>query len=114
MNKVTIYHNPRCSNCRGACILLDENSPNYTLVNYLEKPLTEAKLKSLIKKLGIKPIELIRQNEEEFKKYKGKKLSDEKLITLMLTHPILIQRPIIEMGTKAIIARPPELLLDFI
>ncbi len=114
MKKITVYHNPRCSKSRGACTVLNENELEYQTIDYLNKPPTAAKIKSLLKMLGMKPIEIIRTQEEEFKPYLGKKLSDEKLISLMLKYPILIERPIVVVGNKAVIARPPERLLELL
>ena len=93
---------------------MDENNPDYNIINYIDNPPTKAKLIALLKKLKMKPIDLIRTQEEEFKPYLGKKLSDEKLISLMIAHPILIERPIVVVGNKAVIARPPESLLELL
>ena len=94
--------------------MLNENKLEFETVEYLNNPPTKAKLLSLLKKLKMKPIDIVRTQEEEFKPYLGKKLSDDKLITLMLKYPILIERPIVVVGNKAVIARPPELVLDII
>ncbi|MDZ4758690.1 MAG: arsenate reductase (glutaredoxin) [Bacteroidota bacterium] len=114
MEKITVYHNPRCSKSRGACTVLNENKLEFETVEYIKKPPTKTKLKSLLKMLGMKPIDLIRKDEDAFKKYKNIKLTDEKLIELMIANPILIERPIVVVGKKAVIARPPELILELL
>jgi|SRR5699024_6105648 len=104
-----IYHNPRCQKSREALAILEESGREFTIRKYLEDPLTEQELGDLISKLGIKPLELIRDNEKIFKeKYKGDKLTDEEWIRVMVENPRLIQRPIVVSGDRAVIGRPPE------
>lgn len=112
---VTIYHNPRCSKSREGICLLEEKGIQFETVKYLDETLTKSELLSIIKKLKIKPIELVRTNETIWKEnYKDKTLSDEEVITAMLDNPILIERPIIINGDKAVIGRPVEKILDII
>jgi len=112
---LTIYHNPRCSKSRDSICILEERKAEYKLVEYLVKPPTEKQLISLIKKLGITAFELMRKNEDIFlEKYAGKKMSEAACIKAMLKYPILIERPIIVKGNKAIIGRPPERVLKFL
>lgn len=112
---VTIYHNPRCSKSREGVCLLEEKGIQFETVKYLDETLTKSELLSIIKKLKIKPIELVRTNETIWKEnYKDKTLSDEEVITAMLDNPILIERPIIINGDKAVIGRPVEKILDII
>ncbi len=68
----------------------------------------------MLKILSIKPIDLIRQHEEEFESYRNKELSDEEIFTLLIKYPKLIERPIIVSDNKAILGRPPEKVLDII
>ncbi len=85
-------------------------------VNYYLEPLSKAKLKELIKKMGIKASELFRTKEEIYKKLKltGRDVSDDEAIELMVKHPDLIQRPIVEKGNLAILARPAEKLKEIL
>lgn len=106
---ITIYHNNRCSKSRCALAVLEESGQGFEVVNYLKDTPTTEELAAVIKKLGIKPFELIRKIEAVYiEKYKGKELSDEAWIAAMVEHPILIERPIVVSGDKAIIARPVE------
>ncbi len=110
-----IYHNAKCSKSREAFCLLENSKKKFKIIEYLKTPLTKEELIDIIKKLEIKPIELMRKKEPIFEeKYKGKKLTSAQCIAAMIKHPILIERPIIVNGDKAIICRPPEKLLEFI
>ena len=109
------YHNPRCGKSRNALAILKEKGIEPQVVEYLKNPPSKAELTTIIKKLGIAPIDLIRKGERIFKEnYKGKNLSDEAWIEAMVEHPILIERPIFINGNKAIIGRPPEDVLTLI
>lgn len=113
--EVTIYHNTRCSKSRGACDILAEKKVKVKVKEYLKKPPTEKELKSLLKKLGLKAEDLVRKSEELFEnKFSKKKYSETEWIKIMVKNPILIQRPIVVKGDKAIIARPPEKVLEFL
>lgn len=112
---MVIYHNPRCSKSRQCLALIEEksNSKALEVVKYLETPFSKEQLKNVIELLGITPIELVRKNEKIWKEeFKGKELSDEEIVEAMILHPKLIERPIVVHGTKAIIGRPPEKVLD--
>jgi arsenate reductase len=108
---LTIYHNKRCSKSReGVCFLENLNKPFETIL-YLEKSLTYTELETIIKKLKIKPIQLIRVKEKDWiENFKGKTLTDSEIIEAMLQFPKLIERPIVINGEKAVIARPSELI----
>ena len=108
-NMITIYHNPRCTKSReGLCEIENLNQP-FEIRKYLDEPFTEKELKEVIKKLNIKPIELVRTKESIWiENYKGKDLSDTQIIEAMLQNPKLIERPIVVNGDKAVIARPKE------
>lgn len=108
-NKITIYHNPRCTKSReGLCEIENLNQP-FEIRKYLDEPFTEKELKEVIKKLNIKPLELVRTKESIWiENYKGKDLTDNQIIEAMLQNPKLIERPIIVNGNKAVIARPKE------
>jgi len=111
MSKETlrIYYNPRCSKCRETAALVRERGYATELVEYLVTPPGKEELRQLLLKLGMKPLELVRKGEEVFKhNYAGRTLSDEEWLDAMLAHPILIERPIVVRGNKAVVARPPE------
>jgi len=112
---VTIYHNPRCSKSRQTLALLEERGVEPKIVEYLKTPPDEKRLRSLLKKLGMRPIDLIRKGEAEWKQSGlDTSASDDELIALMVRHPILIERPIVEVGQRAKLGRPPEQVLELI
>jgi arsenate reductase (glutaredoxin) len=106
---LTIYHNPACTKSRETLALIRARGHEPQIVEYLKSPPSEAELTAIVRKLGIKPLELIRRNEQVFKdKYAGKTLADKDWIKAMIKDPILIQRPIVVRGDAAAIGRPPE------
>lgn len=111
---VTIYHNPRCSKSRATLALLEEKGITPKIVLYLEEPPTKKKLKEIIGALGIAPRELLRSSEAAYKELKlsDKSLSDSALIEAMVSHPKLIERPIVITDKGARIGRPPETVLE--
>ncbi len=110
MAEVTIYHKPTCTTCRQAVQLLKESGEPFTTVNYYEKPFTKPQLKGLLKKAKLSPKEVLRTKEDIYKELglAKKTVSDDELLDLMVQYPDLIQRPIIEKGDKAMLARPAE------
>ena len=108
---LVIYHNPRCTKSRDGLNQLEQIGKPFTIRKYLDEPFTKEELKDVIKKLGIKPLELIRTKEKIWiDTYKGKKLNDNDIIDAMLLHPKLIERPIVVNGEKAVVARPTEMI----
>ena len=106
---ITIYHNPRCSKSRACNLMLGDLGKEVEIVNYTKDLFNESSLKEVIRLLKIKPIELVRKNEPEWKElYKGKELTDAEVINAMVKHPKLIERPIVVNGDKAAIGRPLE------
>lgn len=104
-----IYHNPRCSKSREGLEFLKTLNENFEVIDYMKKGLSEGELKNIILLLGIKPIELVRTNESEWKDlFKNKILTDDEIVKAMAEHPKLIQRPIVVNGNKAVIGRPTE------
>lgn len=117
MQKVTIYHNPRCSKSRQSLVLLTDAKVEVNEVRYLQSPPTIIELDDICLKLDIEPLELIRHGESRFKELGLKKTDPKKRmewLKIMVENPILIQRPIIIMGNQAIIGRPPELVKDLL
>ncbi|WP_298327835.1 arsenate reductase (glutaredoxin) [uncultured Dokdonia sp.] len=106
---IKIYHNPRCSKSRQGLALLEESGKEFEVIKYLDNPLSETALTSLIDMLDIAPMELVRKGEAIWKEnYKGKELSDTDVVAAMSQHPKLIERPIVVLGKKAVIGRPLE------
>ncbi len=110
MDKLTVYQKPTCSTCRATLSLLREAKAPFVTIDYFATPLSVATLKNLLKKLGMSPRDLLRTGEEVYKKLEldKKAVSDAELIKLMVVYPELIQRPIVEKGDRAILARPAE------
>jgi len=110
MNKITVYEKPTCTTCRKVAKALSEQGIDFEKVNYYIKPFSKSLLKSLLKKMGMKPSELLRKKDETYKELKSKikELSEDEILDLMIGNPDLVQRPIVEKGNKAILARPPE------
>lgn len=110
MKKITVYEKPTCSTCRNTVKILNEKGIDFEKVNYYIKPFSKSKLKSLLKKMNMKPGELLRKNEEAYKElnFKEKNYTEEEILELMVKNPDLVQRPIVEIGEKAILARPAE------
>ncbi len=113
---VTMYHNPRCSKSRAALALLEERGVDIAIVKYLETPLSVEGLKGILSALGLSPREVMRKGEAAYKALglADEALSDDALIDAMAANPILIERPIVVRGEKAVIGRPPERVLDLL
>lgn len=110
-----ILHNPRCGKSRDCVAFTTETKALFEVINYLENPLTVDELKVLIKKLKIKPIELVRQKESIWvEQFKDKTLSNTQVIKAIAKYPILMQRPIVIDGERAIIGREIEKLVGFL
>lgn len=115
MKKIQILYNPRCSKCREAVALLEGESCEIEIKEYLKETLTKKELKEILSKLGLKAFDIVRQKEELYlKKFQNKKFTNEEWIQILLENPILIERPIVIDGYKAIIGRPPELVIDLL
>jgi arsenate reductase len=112
---IKIYHNNRCQKSRLGVKFLEKNKLDFEIINYQNDSLSMDEIKFLLKKLKIKPIDLIRKNELIWKtNYKNKKLSDEEIVMAMVDNPKLIERPIIVNGDKAIIGRPTEKISEVV
>ena len=112
---VRLYHNTRCSKSRDVCTILEKKKVKAEVVEYLKTPPTQKEIIELLKMLGMKAEDLVRKKEPLFlEKFKNKKLTEAQWIKAMAQNPILIERPIIVKGKKAIIGRPPEKVLEFL
>ena len=106
--------NARTSDDTTALFMAVQNG-RVEVVEYLKEIPTETELRGLIEKLGIAPEQLIRKGEKVFKEhFKGKSLSDDEWVTAMLDYPVLIERPVVVSGNKAILGRPPENVLELL
>lgn len=116
-NKVTIYHNPRCSKSRETLALLEQHGVTPQVVLYLDTPPDAAQIRELLAQLGFtSPRELMRTKEELYRELKlaDPTLSDAALIDAMAAHPKLIERPIVVKGAHARLGRPPEQVLTLL
>ena len=109
-DQITVYEKPTCSKCREMDKLLRERGVDFSKVNYYIEPLSKKKLTELVRKMGIKPRELLRKSEPIYRELGLAKdeFSDTELISLMVEHPDLLQRPIVERGERAVWGRPTE------
>ena len=110
MATITIYQKPTCTTCRQAVQILKDSGQPFEAINYYEQPFTKAHLKDLLTKAGLQARDVLRTKEDIYKTLglAKKDLSEDQLLTLMTEHPDLIQRPIVEKGKLAILARPAD------
>ena len=110
-----IYHNPRCRKSRETLQVIQDAGIEPEIIEYLKDTPSAEELADLISKLGIKPYELLRKSEVDFKDlFKGKELPDAKWINIMVKYPKLIERPIVVKGDEALLGRPPENVKKFL
>lgn len=113
--QITVYEKPTCTTCRNLNKLFEENGIDYTRVNYFIEPLTEEKLKDLLQKANLSAFDVLRKNESAYKELKISEVTDEnELIKLIVENPSILQRPIVEVGDKAVLARPIENVLSVV
>ena len=113
--KTVIYHTPRCSKSRQALALLQERGAEPEVLDYLKTPPTKAELKALLAKLGLKPEQVLRTGEAVYKqKFRGRDLTDEQWLEALAENPILLERPIVVRGSRAVVGRPPEKVLEIL
>jgi arsenate reductase (glutaredoxin) len=110
MHKIIIYEKPTCTTCKKVNKILEEKGVDINKVNYYIEPFTEQKLDSLLKKMNMTAGKLLRKREKTAKSIDVMNETERNIIKMMVQNPDLIGRPIIEMGDKAILARPPERL----
>jgi arsenate reductase len=114
--KIVIYQKPTCTTCRQVYAELKASGVDFESVDYYLDPIPKAKLRDLLRKMGMKPRDLLRTREAVYKELKlgERELGDSELIDLMVEHPDLIQRPIVEKGARAVLARPVERLKEIL
>lgn len=115
-DKIIVYEKPTCSTCRQVNKILTESGIDFDKVNYYIEPMTAAKVKELLKKLDLPARDLLRTKEATYKELElaKKELSEDEIIKLMVKHPELMQRPIVERGSKAVLGRPAESIRAFL
>lgn len=112
---IQIYHNSRCSKSRECLSLLEHSGVEFEIIKYLEKPPTFEELNTIIEKLGINPKKLIRKKEKIWmENFINKEFTNKEIIEIMVANPILIERPIVINGNKAVIARPTEKISEIL
>jgi len=114
--KIVVYQKPTCTTCRTVYKALVDAGVDFDAVDYYIDPIPKTKLKELLRKMGISARDLIRSKEPLYKELKlaGKQLSEDEILDLMVKHPDLIQRPIVEKGARAILARPAERIREIL
>ncbi|MCP4392023.1 MAG: arsenate reductase (glutaredoxin) [Gammaproteobacteria bacterium] len=114
--KLVIYHNPSCSKSRETLQILEHNNISPNIIEYLDEPPDAQELTRIIGMLGIGARDLLRTTEQAYKdaELDDDSLSDEKIIEAICEYPALLQRPIVVVGNKAVIGRPPTRVLDII
>lgn len=110
--ELTVYEKPTCTTCRRLAILLSERGVEFERVNYILEPLGEVQLRALLAKLGVRPREVVRTKEPGACDVPLD--DDEATLKALVEHPELLQRPIVERGERAVLARPPENVLTLL
>jgi len=116
MSSITIWHNPRCSKSRQTLQLIIDRGVEPTIVEYLKTPPSKDELTGALRKLGLEPRDLMRKKEAPYRELSlgDEGLTHEELILAMVENPVLIERPVVFHGTRAVIGRPPESVLDLL
>lgn len=114
MTTLTLYHNPRCSKSREALGLLEARGIDFQLRRYLDEPLSQEELITLASRLDNPISDLLRSNEDEWKRLALESPDDEQRLAAIAKYPRLLQRPLLDRGDRAIIGRPPEAILSLI
>jgi arsenate reductase len=114
--QVRVYEKPTCTTCRRLAELLTARGVDFERVDYHVDPLTEQEIRALLAKAGVGPREVLRTREPVYTELHLERddRSDDELIALMVEHPPLLQRPIVEVGDRAVLARPPERVLEIL
>ena len=110
---ITLYHNNRCSKSREALALLEQSGKTFSVRYYLDQPLSAAELTALLKALQLPARDLLRSKEDEYKTLglADPALSEQQLISALVQHPKLMERPVLQVGDNAVIARPADKML---
>ncbi len=112
---IKIYHNPRCSKSRQGLAILEKSGKPFETIKYLENPPAKKEIRDILELLGVTPEAIVRKNEPVWKEnYKGKNLTDEEIVDAIAAHPKLLERPIVVVGDKAVVGRPPERIKEIL
>ncbi len=111
---VTIYHNPRCSKSRQTLAILEEKNADHEVVEYLNHPPSRTELRRILGMLGLKVHDIVRKKEAKEAGLDVDAMSEPELLDAMVNIPIIMERPIVVAGDKAVIGRPPENVLSII
>ncbi len=116
MTRATIFHNPRCSKSRATLQILRDHEVDLKIIEYLKEPPQAAELDRILTMLGIEPRQIMRKGEPAYKQLalNDQQLTRTQLLEAIVANPILMERPVVCVGDKAVIGRPPELVLDLI
>jgi len=117
VGQLTIFHNSRCSKSRETLALIEKAGKPFTVVNYLETPPSPAELKGLLAQLGLTPLDIVRTKETRYAELglgEHPPESIDKWVALLSENPVLIERPIVTNGKRAVLARPPERVLELL
>ena len=116
MSSTTIWHNPRCSKSRQTLQLIRDRGIEPTIIEYLKTPPSQAELTDALKALGIEPRDLMRKKEAPYEELSlgNDGLTHAELVTAMVENPVLIERPVVFRGKRAIVGRPPENVLELL
>ena len=114
--KVIVYHNPMWGKSRNSVGILEEQKIEYELIEYLKNPITKAELKTILTILKLKPKDIVRTSETDYRKNGLSDIqdNDNKMIDAIIKYPKILERPIIINGNKGVIGRPPERVLEII
>ena len=106
--KVTVYEKPTCSTCKKLVEKLEEQGVDFEKVDYYDKPLTKKKLAELLKKANMKPKDVLRKRSKEYKEldFMNKSYTDDQILGYLIHNPDLLERPFVERGSRAVLARP--------
>ena len=114
MSELTVYEKPTCTTCKKLATLLTERGIDFERVNYHVDPLPEERIRDLLRKAGAGPRDVLRKKEAGPLGLALDRLSDDELIALMVEYPQLLERPVVERGDRAVLARPPERALEIL
>lgn len=113
---ITVYEQPTCTTCRSLVKLLQDHGVDFDRVDYMIDPIPTPKLKELLRKAKLKPRDVLRTKEAAYRELNlaDTSVSDEQILAAIADHPELLQRPIVEKGDRAVLARPPEKVRDIL
>jgi len=112
--RITIYHNPKCSNSRRCLEIIREEGFEPTIIEYLKHPPTAAELERLVGKMGVSVRDVVRAKEPVYAELELADAADGQLLRTVVAHPVLLNRPIVVTEKGAKLCRPPDLVRDLL